>query len=430
MPVSRTETDFGPGASGESAARVPGVPSYVTNQNFCIATSSNDDIILTSDQGGPVTVTIDQGSYTGATLAVEIAAQMNADNTLTGTGTITFAVTYDETANKFTIDATTGYTIAYTNASSTAGTTLGFTTDAAAAQTITSDSPTSPSGTITFDFSANGNDPVVTYAIYDNTTGAYIKVNGATNGASEVWATHAVWLNGGQAGRVTATGLSTLTAYTFKVKGRSEGLVETAFSSNSSTMYAGMAIDWGAASEDLEREVTTGNTKVELNGVTDSASTEYDILIDGTYGAISATFSLQNNFSTTSRVAFEYSEDNSTWATATDFFTVTSANDVMSMTSDQGGPVSIDIPDAAYDDGDALATALETAMNNNATLTGTGTITFVVTYSTTTGKYIIDATAGHTIALHYFNSDAAYSLGFTWNAVAAQTITSDDSRGE
>ena len=104
-------------------------------------------------------------------------------------------------------------------------------------------------------------------------------------------------------------------------------------------------------------------------------------------------------------------------------FEINAANDVLVLTSDEGGPESIDIADGTYE-GAALATALQTAMNNNATLTG-GTITFAVTYSSSTLKFTIDATVGKTIALTFTGSDAALTLGFSADAAAAQTITSD-----
>jgi len=104
-------------------------------------TAANDVLVLTSDQGSASIDTPD-GTYSGAELATALAAAMNADTTLTGS-TITFAVTYSTTTTLFTIDATTGHTIAYTHTGSDAGTTYGFTEDAAAAQTITSDTAVS-----------------------------------------------------------------------------------------------------------------------------------------------------------------------------------------------------------------------------------------------------------------------------------------------
>lgn len=103
--------------------------------------------------------------------------------------------------------------------------------------------------------------------------------------------------------------------------------------------------------------------------------------------------------------------------------TIASINDVMAFTSDKGS-ANIDIPDNTYEP-DNLITALQTAMNANTTLTGTGAVTFAVTYSSTTGKVTIDATVGHTIALTYSTSDAALTFGFTQSKSATQIITAD-----
>lgn len=102
---------------------------------------------------------------------------------------------------------------------------------------------------------------------------------------------------------------------------------------------------------------------------------------------------------------------------------VVAANDVLVLTSDQGGPVNIDVPDGRYNRA-GLGTALQTALNADATLTG-GTITFAVSYSSATEKYTLDSTAGHTIAYTNTGSDAGALFGFTSDAGAAQTITSD-----
>lgn len=103
-------------------------------------------------------------------------------------------------------------------------------------------------------------------------------------------------------------------------------------------------------------------------------------------------------------------------------FIIDSTNDVLVLTSDLGGPVSIDIPDNTYT-GAALATALQAAMNADATLTGSGTITFVVSYTST--KFTLDATVGHTIAFTFAGSDAGLTVGFRADEAAAQAITSE-----
>ncbi|KKN07932.1 hypothetical protein LCGC14_1061860 [marine sediment metagenome] len=105
-------------------------------------------------------------------------------------------------------------------------------------------------------------------------------------------------------------------------------------------------------------------------------------------------------------------------------FIITAANDKLVLTSDQGGPSTIDIPDTTYE-GTGLASAVQTAMNADNTLTGTGTITFAVSYSSSTSKFTIDATVGFTIDLTFVGSDAALTLGFSADTTAAQTIVSD-----
>lgn len=430
MAISRTETDFGPGAYGASDPNVPGTPTFYSNAFYRI-TSSNDVLVLTSDEGGPVSIDVVDGAYTEDGLATALETAMNNSATLTG-GTITFAVTYDATTNKFTLDATTGHTIAYTHTGSDAGSTFGFREDHAAAQTITSDIETHGSGTVTFDFSANGNADEVTYAVYSNTQSKYVGADGLADEAAEVWQTFAQWTSGGTSGRVTVLGLSDYTNYTFKVKARNEDeSAESAFSSNSAAMNTQPLIDYGTQSLSLNRKITTGNTLIKIDGVTDSDGAAVEIAITGSYGAIGATIALTNNYETDSRVAMEYSEDGTTYATATDFFTIGSGNNVIRFTSDQG-TANITIASAAYDDGDAQATALSSAMNADNTLTGTGTITFAVTYSSSTGKYTIDAGAGHTITFDYWTTTTgAFTYGFNDSpAAAARTITSDESRGE
>ena len=429
--MTRKATGFGPEERVDFAANVPGAPTFVENEQFRI-TPSNDWMVFTSDQGGPVDIDVAaNGVYTGAALATALQSAMNADTTLTGTGTITFAVSWDDTAKKFTIDAGEGHTIALTYSGSDAATTFGFTTDAAADQSIMSDSETHGLGTITFDLDVNGNGEEVLYAIYSNTDSKYVDTNGYAPGPSEVWQTLEQWDNGGQNGRVTTQGNTENTEYTYKVKAKAQDGTETAFGPDSTAMNTLVFIDWGLQSEDQGKRLTTGNTRVKSSGVTDADGVAATIVITGESKAIAITFALENYDSTGSRITFEFSEDSgSTWATARSFFEIDSWNNVLRFTSDQGGPVDITVASATYDTGAALATALQSAMNANNTLTGTGTITFAVSFSTSTGKYTIDAGEGHTIALDYYNSVGAYTFGFTDSVTAAQTNTSDETRGD
>lgn len=111
------------------------------DRGYFVVDSASNVLTLTSSSSTPtaVTITLTSGNYDGAGLATHVQTVLNANTTLTGSGTITFAVSYSATTRKFTINAGTGKTIAYTHSTSTAGLTLGFDSDKAATQTITSD---------------------------------------------------------------------------------------------------------------------------------------------------------------------------------------------------------------------------------------------------------------------------------------------------
>lgn len=113
----------------------------------------------------------------------------------------------------------------------------------------------------------------------------------------------------------------------------------------------------------------------------------------------------------------------------TNYFIITPSNNVMTFTSSSGGPVDITLTDGNYD-GVALASHLQTQMNANTILTGTGTITFAVSYSSSNRLFTVNAGTGKTIAYTHASSDAGLTFGFTSNKTAAQTITSDIESGD
>lgn len=195
--------------------------------------------------------------------------------------------------------------------------------------------PTTPAfvsngdGTITFSFGANSNCSTVEYAIYvaaDDVSVGYLKTDGSDNGASEVWATLAAW----NAGEVTAISLTDYVAYQFKVKARNEDAsASSAFTAYSAVMNALPDIDYGPDSDNLEREVTGGNTKVDATAgitITGTEVAEDEATQEDTpeyYGDITLTYTLVNNASTTSRIVVQYNESydpedpETGWATAT-----------------------------------------------------------------------------------------------------------------
>lgn len=104
--------------------------------------------------------------------------------------------------------------------------------------------------------------------------------------------------------------------------------------------------------------------------------------------------------------------------------TITSANDVLTFTTDLGGPVGIDVPDGSYTMAE-YATILATTINADNTLTDTQSIVLLVDYNVTAeSKFTIDATAGHTIAYTFAGSDGDDVIGMWDDIGAAQTIAS------
>ena len=114
--------------------------SWLTSDMFVVMTKG-DKMVFTSDLGGPVTLTLTAATYTGATLATHLASVMNANTTLTGTGTITFSVSYNSSTHEFTISASGAHTIAFTLSQSTAAVLFGMTDNVIAANSIVSVEP-------------------------------------------------------------------------------------------------------------------------------------------------------------------------------------------------------------------------------------------------------------------------------------------------
>lgn len=283
----------------------------------------------------------------------------------------------------------------------------------------------SADGSVSFTVAANSNGDTCEYAIQcavDGVTGVpvgYLNTDGDIAGA-ETWQTAADWGSIITASLHSASALVTTSYYQFQAKARNEAATPTAFSEWSSGMIPYRRLARGPISADLSHTVYSGNTHISR------------LTLGATSKAIPVTFTVANDDSTASRVTLEFMRDGeSSYTAATDFFTISASNSDIVFTSSEG-TATITTASAAYATPAALATALQTAMNADNTLTGTGTITFAVSHSSSTGKYTIDAGVGNTISLDYFNAatNGAYVLGFNIDKALAQTITSDESRGE
>lgn len=97
---------------------------------------------------------------------------------------------------------------------------------------------------------------------------------------------------------------------------------------------------------------------------------------------------------------------------------ISSYNDMLYFKYDAGSSTAVELTDGSYTP-DELATHLKARLDTVFTITST------VSYSSTTRKFTITVSAGHTIQYINSGSDAGLTLGFTTNSSAALSITSD-----
>lgn len=179
------------------------------------------------------------------------------------------------------------------------------------------------SGSITWTIVANGNDPVVVYAlrlmqdvacdgVY--TLAGYVQADGTVGGA-EVFRTAATW------GYPAVSGLTDFRGYTLAAKAKNELGVESEYSVESAAANTLPDTDAGLTSDNLLRDRTAGDTKVV--GVTIATALD----ISGTtvpeevtpkyYGDVVFGYKLVNDDSEVSGIEPEFSEDGgATWAAA------------------------------------------------------------------------------------------------------------------
>jgi hypothetical protein len=180
------------------------------------------------------------------------------------------------------------------------------------------------SGTITIALDANGNDAVVTFVIrvkHDVGAGyavkGYVQADGSV-GAGEIAQTLAVW-----GATKTITGLTDFIPYTVAAKAINELAVESAYCSESAVMNTLPNADYGVNWPNYARKVSGGNTIVDettglvISGTQVTAAEATQTVLPEYYGIITVTYKLKNNSSTASRIVVQFSEDGTTWATAT-----------------------------------------------------------------------------------------------------------------
>ncbi|HLC26246.1 MAG TPA: flagellar hook-associated protein FlgK [bacterium] len=138
-------------------------------KSFLVDAGNNTLNVTTTNGTASVTLTASVGQ-TGAALAADVQARLNASGVLTGAGADTMTVSYIPATDTFSISINNGKTVTINTAASTANTLLGFTADPAAASSITSDS-------------ASGNR---LYDIVNTTTGTTLSSNASYTSGSTI----------------------------------------------------------------------------------------------------------------------------------------------------------------------------------------------------------------------------------------------------
>ncbi len=169
------------------------------------------------------------------------------------------------------------------------------------------------SGTIDISFVSNGNDPVVTYAIKvieDGVPIGYIQSDGSVD-SDEFWQTLEEWGD-----IVTVIGLTDFKAYTFQVSAKNEMGDQTEWSDYSVEMNTLPDVDYGLDADDILREKTPANVKVEITGISgdivpDKPEIEY-------LGIVNILFLLYSYTEALVPIEGEFSEDSGeNWEAAT-----------------------------------------------------------------------------------------------------------------
>ncbi len=90
--------------------------TYSTTDNFCYVIDSSNNTVNYTESGTTYTITLDSGTYTGASLAQEVKSQLGSD----------YSVAFDSSTRKFVITNNSGNDTTFNWSASTAADTLGF----------------------------------------------------------------------------------------------------------------------------------------------------------------------------------------------------------------------------------------------------------------------------------------------------------------
>lgn len=327
--MARRRGASSPGTVVTLAANTPGAPTFFTNRQFLV-TAADNALTFTSYKsgvllGGPSTLTITEGVYPQADYAAAWEDAINASAALDPSAEFTVTVTYNTQFHKLSIEtSSTDFTLALTGVgtTSTAANRAGFYANKSASATLSSDTEAHGSGTITINIDQNGNGERVEYCIRNKTSGKFVGIDGAEN-AGELWGTPADFSNGGEDGRVTATGLTNFTIYTFDIKARDEGGSETGYGAVSASMATLPDLDPGIYNTNGEYEVSGGNTQID--SISDPTGSEANDANHGFYGDVTVPYVLQSYSSLTNNsIEVQFSEnydgedpDSADWSAAT-----------------------------------------------------------------------------------------------------------------
>jgi hypothetical protein len=255
---NNVETAFSSTASSYTLANTPGTPTVNT------ATASTLKVTIAINSNPTATefaiheTTNDKYVQADGTLGASAVWQTNTNWGASGK---TVSGLTSNTTYTFNVKARNGNNTETSLSSTASGLTLSITPGAPTLSAFTTTG-------MTVTVAPNGNGAGVEFAIHEAVNDKYVQANG-TLGASAIWQTYTNW--GGASG-TAVTGLSVNTQYTFEVKARNSGSVETALSASTSKYTLA-----NTPSAPTVSGATVSTLNVVLNVNSNPAATEFAI---------------------------------------------------------------------------------------------------------------------------------------------------------